>query len=68
MTSYSFLSFNCRENPELFCIRALDLNVGFISLYSPLFLEIFSNLKFKIPIEMSVGLQVKCCYFCTILI
>jgi hypothetical protein len=60
MTSYSFLLFNFPENLELFFIRALDLNVGFISLYSPLFLEIFSNLNFKIRMEMDIGLQVKC--------
>jgi hypothetical protein len=57
MTSYSFLSFICLENAELFFIRALDLNVVFISLYSLLFLEIFSNLNSKICIEISVGLQ-----------
>jgi len=63
MTSYSFLSLNYLENAELFFMRPLDLNVGFISFYSPLFLEIFSNLNSKIRIEMGVGLQVKCLLF-----
>lgn len=61
--TYSFLSFNYLENPETFFIMALGLNVAFVSLHSTLFLEIFSNLSSKIPIEMRVGLQVKCLLF-----
>jgi len=63
MISYSFLSFNFIENPETFFKRALGLNVSFVSIYSTLFLEIFSNLNSKIHIERRVGLQKKCLLF-----
>jgi hypothetical protein len=63
MTDRSFLSFNFLENPEPFFVRALGLNLGFVSLYSTLFREVFSNLSSKIRIGLRVGLQVKCLLF-----